>query len=176
MIAARYVSKSPDATPVASLVRAARAAARSIAAARRHDLVNARRYQTELEAARDLCPGDGFYHFWLGDLYARQGRYTESITELRQAVVSSPEDAYYSMRLGLVYLNSGRLHEAVTALRTAIDIAPQNASYHSLLGDTYVRLGYEREALMQYRHAGTLDPYDSDMIDRVRQIGAPEAA
>ena len=130
----------------------------------------------ELEMASSLSPDDGFYHFWLGDLYARAGRHRDAISELEQAAHSAPEDAYYKVRLGVVYMQAGRLHEAVGALRIAVDLAPGNASYHCLLGDTYVRLGYEREALLQYRHAGQLDPYDFDYIERVRRIGAPEAA
>ena len=109
---------------------------------------------------------DGFYHFWLGDLYSRAGRFADAIGSMQEATtVLAPCDAYYNVRLGVVSLQAGlspRGGRCFPAGNRVLE--PDNASYHCLLGDASARLGFERQALQHYRSAGRLDPYDALML------------
>jgi Flp pilus assembly protein TadD len=126
----------------------------------------------EMETARDLEPDNSFYHFRLGDLYARLGRRGDALVEMQQAAIFSPLDDYYNARLGMLYLEAGCAHEAVQALEQALHLAPTNPSYHCLMGNAYARLGEEQQSMLHYRLAGRLDLYDAAFVERMRGLNA----
>jgi hypothetical protein len=149
LVEARYAPRSPDSTPMVPLVRASRAAARAIAAARRHDVVTAEQQRTELEAAREaaakLAPGyaarpayqtaaratllrvDAEIAVTQGNVAAAEDMFRQALP-LEAAVLASdgayPGRASSCERLGELALAAGRALEAADRFACALEQTP----------------------------------------------------
>src|SRR5947208_1869760 len=80
------------------------------------------------KVAVQRAPADGFYHYWLDDVYLQLGQLPEAVRELQAAVVCSPYDDYYCVRLGMAFSLVNRGEDAVVVFRRAIRLRPDNAS------------------------------------------------
>lgn len=104
----------------------------------------------------------GTIDFYLGGVYARQGRIEEAIA----AYSSAGEGGTYAfaalVKQGDLLAMLGRLPEAVEAWRRVVRIAPRFAPAHHNLGAALRRLNRVPEALAHYEAALSLMPHDPD--------------
>jgi tetratricopeptide (TPR) repeat protein len=95
----------------------------------------------------------------LGWAYYGQGKLTEAMTELRQAVLINPDYCVGHYRLGQVYLDAGMVTDAVEEASrvTAANRCPiQDA--HRLLGAAQLRLGQVSDATGAFESCVALAP------------------
>jgi TolB-like protein/DNA-binding winged helix-turn-helix (wHTH) protein/Tfp pilus assembly protein PilF len=95
------------------------------------------RAQVEIQKALTLNVNDPSAHEWNGIFLSLQGRFDQSIKELRTAVELDPLNAEYLVTLGEVLTAAGRPVEAETQLNAAIGLDPAADSAHSLLAEVY---------------------------------------
>ena len=95
------------------------------------------RAQAEIQKALTLNVNDPSAHEWNGIFLSLQGRFDQSIEELRTAVELDPLNAEYLVTLGEVLTAAGRPVEAETQLNAAIGLDPAADSAHSFLAEVY---------------------------------------
>jgi TolB-like protein/DNA-binding winged helix-turn-helix (wHTH) protein/Tfp pilus assembly protein PilF len=97
------------------------------------------RAQVEIQKALALNVNDPNAHEWNGIFLSLQGRFDQSIDELRTAVELDPLNAEYLVTLGEVLTAAGRLVEAEAQLKAAIGLDPASDSAHFRLAEVYTR-------------------------------------
>lgn len=100
------------------------------------------------------------YHFQLGMLYRRLGRYDEAIRSLRKAVklFSGFEDAL--LELGAIYERTGRVGKARKAFEKSVRLKKRDSVARFRLGRLYLKEGKAREARDVLREVFHLTPAD----------------
>lgn len=114
----------------------------------------------EAERAVAIAPDSAEAHVALARILRSEGRYRESIDDLRAALVehSRPEEAY--LELAANYEAVGELGEAETCFRLAVAVAEEDWSLWNALGSFLVRAGRYEDAREAFRHAASLAPED----------------
>lgn len=92
---------------------------------------NLREAQGEFTAAVLLDPGSYRAHYYLGEIYQRQGRSTEAIAELK-ASLWSQETVRARLLLAEIYLSRSRWAEAREQIRAALVLDPGNTAARAL--------------------------------------------
>jgi predicted CXXCH cytochrome family protein len=100
-----------------------------------------------------LWPWETDALFSLGQAYARQGKFTDAIRTLRDAVSRNPESAAAFNDLGGTLLRAGSLKDADDALREAVRIQPEFSSLRMNLADALIKEGKLQEAQEQLEEA-----------------------
>lgn len=114
-----------------------------------------------LERARDVGITEPPLHFFLGDLYYRQGLYGESEATFRQALEHG-ESADVDNGLALTLLGQNRAAEALASVRRGLELAPEHTGLWMSLAHIEQRRGHAQgvreasEQLLQGQVAGTL--------------------
>jgi Flp pilus assembly protein TadD len=112
----------------------------------------AAKYRFEKALGIDPCHGS---HTDLGALYARMGKFDETVEELRLAVSLYPNDPAPSVELGALYLmrSVDRPGDAVAAFANARSVDPTSISAAMGLAHCHVLLGAEDDAEQELRSA-----------------------
>ena len=100
-----------------------------------------------------LAPWETDVLFSLGQAYARQGKFTDAIRVLRDAISRNPESAAAFNDLGGTLLRAGSLKEAEDALRESVRIQPEFSSLRMNLADALIKEGKLSEAQEQLEEA-----------------------
>jgi len=77
----------------------------------------------------------------LGLVLGKQGRYTEAVEFLCQAVTQAPGHFQLHNNLGMILHQMGKTDEAVSEFRRAIELRPDFAKAHNNLGVAMMKLG-----------------------------------
>lgn len=93
--------------------------------------------QTEIQKALTLNVNDPSAHEWNGIFLSLQGRYDQSIEELRTATELDPLNAEYLVTLGSILMAAHRPVEAEMQLKAAIGLDPASDSAHIALAKVY---------------------------------------
>jgi uncharacterized protein (AIM24 family) len=125
--------------------------------------------RAELEAARDLRPGDSKALSLLGLCYFRLGRYEPAKAVYAELVKAQPKDASLRLNLGLVHLKLGETLAAVNELSAARDLDPSQNRTIGYLGLAYARSGQYKRAREAFLAAG-----QDDLAREMEQYLAPE--
>ena len=88
------------------------------------------------------------------------GRFPETVRDLRRAVSLDPENPNVHHELGTTFLMTGNWDDARVELLETLRHDPNDADAHNALGFAYEKLGEIKPALDQYRIATRLDPSD----------------
>src|SRR5258707_5872070 len=97
------------------------------------------RAQAEIQKALTLNVNDPSAHEWNGVFLSLQGRFDQSVPELRTAVELDPLNADYLVTLGSILMAAGRPGEAEAPLKAAIGLDPASDGAHSSLAELYAR-------------------------------------
>src|SRR5207244_2840955 len=76
----------------------------------------------------------------LGDMYLRNGRHDEALTELLVALLINPSSAPSYSSIAQVDLTTGKYAEAVEAAGRALELDPQNNAAQYALATALIRL------------------------------------
>ncbi|MFN2202191.1 MAG: tetratricopeptide repeat protein [Caldilineaceae bacterium] len=96
------------------------------------------------------------------DVSSAQGKFDESIRDLRRAIrildVTGQESAEMRLILAQAQADDGLLEEAKDQVLRVLKLQPENALAYGLLGDVYGQLGLALAATDAYMQAFSLDP------------------
>ncbi|MBL8047918.1 MAG: tetratricopeptide repeat protein [Chthonomonas sp.] len=96
----------------------------------------------------------------LGEIYAREGRTSEGLAHLEEAVKLEPENPFPYLKLAEELRRRGYRERALRAIQGAVLFAPDQSFYHYWMGDILLELGRFDEALAAFRAAIELSPGD----------------
>lgn len=116
----------------------------------------------------EISPDDAEAQCNLGTDYAEQGRYTEAVAALKQAIRIKPDLAEAHYNLGMTYEDLNRCQEAIDAYKEAIRIKPDMSVAYNNLGVVYDKLCRHQEALDAYKQAIRVKP---DNVEACRNLG-----
>lgn len=105
-------------------------------------------------------------HLGLSQLYKREGRWRESITELEAALKSDPENAFHHFKLAELYAEIGDRKSALSAIQAAVVHAPDDPFYHYWQGDLLIAMNRPDDAVDALRAAVELSPGDDFLFLR----------
>jgi tetratricopeptide (TPR) repeat protein len=106
---------------------------------------------------RDVKQQPDFADAWhaLGSIHANEGRFTEGVTELKNAVALQPDNAVYIYALGNALRSdlsvAGNLREARNAFERAIELDPSLTVAHYYYGLMLEQTDEPEAALREYR-------------------------
>jgi len=110
----------------------------------------------------------------LGFVYGRTGRWTDAVSEEREAVRLAPGSASFLNGLAYTYAKQGvNLSDALTLIDRALFLEPDEPTYVETRGYVLFRLGRVHEALDLIRKASVKIPDD---VDTQRDLKEVEAA
>jgi Flp pilus assembly protein TadD len=128
--------------------------------------------QARIVCQRIADPNDPHRMILLGQLYFKNGAFSDAIDPLRQAAGLEPESFDAWDGLGLSLFSLKRYQEALPALRKAASLNPQNFQTLTLLASTLHALGDDAAALPVLEQAHNLNPDDPQVTARLEQLRA----
>ncbi len=110
-----------------------------------------------------VSPKNAAARNYLGFALAREGKYSEAIDQLTEALRLKSDYAEAHVNLGLVLDEQGRFQEAIRHFSEALRIDPKSAKAHANWGMALTRKGLLREAEKHYSEALRIDPEDAEV-------------
>jgi superkiller protein 3 len=107
-------------------------------------------------------------------VFERQGKRSEAIQNLREAIQLRPADWEAHDRLGLQLALDNKLQEAISEFWWVVQLRPEKAEGYLNLGIALARQGQYDEALDRLETARRLEPRNKkagEFIDAIRQRG-----
>ncbi|MCE9537236.1 MAG: tetratricopeptide repeat protein, partial [Nitrospirae bacterium] len=130
-----------------------------------------------METAIKLDPHHADALNYLGYSYAERGLKIEQALSLtKQAVALKPSNGYYVDSLAWALFKSGLLTEALAEMKRALTLAGNDPVLYEHLGDIYAKQQNLSEARESWLHALELDPSNTKLMDRFRDLGMGDPA
>ncbi|NNJ27639.1 tetratricopeptide repeat protein [Alienimonas chondri] len=129
----------------------------------------AERYDSAASAFREAAeadPGEGMFHFYLGDALQETGDHAAALAALEKAIELMPQHALSRYYAGLSHHNLGDYQAAVKRYREALAIDDSDPTMHQSYGLALRLLGLEEQAVEQFAIAAADNP----------ELGDPNAA
>ncbi len=126
--------------------------------------------QARIVCQRIADPNDPHRLILLGQLYFKNGAFSDAIEPLRQAARLEPESFDAWDGLGRSLFSLKRYQEALPPLRKAANLNPQNFQTLTLLASTLHALGDDAAALPVLEQAHNLNPADAQVTARLEQL------
>jgi len=127
------------------------------------------------KACIEIAPKHAKFHYYLGNLYLKQGDLERAHFEYRQALDLNPGLAGAYNNLGVTYESMGRVEDAMAAYQEAIRVGDHTDSYYNL-AVLLEKRGKWEEALKNYRIYLQRDSSSSWAESARKQIRALERA
>lgn len=125
-----------------------------------------------METAIKLDPHHADALNYLGYSYAERGvKIDQALSLTKQAVALKPENGYYVDSLGWAFFKSGLLTEALTEIKRAVALVGDDPVIYEHLGDIYAKQQRLSDAREAWLHALELDPSNSKLMERFRELG-----
>ncbi len=105
---------------------------------------------------------NAYFHFALGHLFSRQGRYEEAAESLKNAVFLNPQLSDARQLLASCYLHLDKEKSALSEVEAALQLNPISARMRLLLGRMYFGQGDYLSALSEFREATNINPRMAD--------------
>ncbi len=130
-----------------------------------------------METAIKLDPHHADALNYLGYSYADRGvKIEQALSLTKQAVALKPDNGYYVDSLGWAFFKSGLLTEALTEIKRAVALVGDDPVIYEHLGDIYAKQQKLPDAREAWLHALELDPSNSKLMDRFRELGMGDPA
>jgi len=125
-----------------------------------------------METAIKLDPHHADALNYLGYSYAERGvKIDQALSLTKQAVALKPSNGYYVDSLAWALFKSGLVTEALTEMRRAVALAGDDPVLYEHLGDIYAKQRNLSDARESWLHALELDPSNTKLMDRFRELG-----
>ncbi len=125
-----------------------------------------------METAIKLDPHHADALNYLGYSYAERGiKIDQALSLTKRAVALKPSNGYYVDSLAWALFKSGLYNEALTEMKRAVSLASDDPVLYEHLGDIYAKQRNMAEAREAWLHALELDPSNSKLIERFRELG-----
>jgi tetratricopeptide (TPR) repeat protein len=130
-----------------------------------------------METAIKLDPHHADALNYLGYSYAERGvKIDQALSLTKRAVALKPSNGYYIDSLAWALFKSGMLTEALTEIKRAVALTEDDPVLHEHLGDIYATQRNLSEARESWLRALELDPSNSKLMDRFRELGMGDPA
>lgn len=130
-----------------------------------------------MEAAIKLDPHHADALNYLGYSYAERGvKIDQALSLTKRAVALKPNNGYYIDSLAWALFKSGMLNEALAEIKRAVALAQDDPVLYEHLGDIYANQRNFSEARESWLRALELDPSNSKLMDRFRELGMGDPA
>jgi tetratricopeptide (TPR) repeat protein len=144
------------------------------------DLLRRSRYndaQTLFDEAIRSCPTDERAHWGIATTHWENGKRTEAIAHMREAVRLSGSNPEFIIRLGEMYLAEGDAAGAAAQAEQVLQGHRDRADAWALLGDSQSRSNQISEAIESYHRALLIQPdypqVQLSVAELYRRIGRP---
>jgi len=127
-----------------------------------HDTREYRRANSEIDAALELAPEDGFVRYAAGLIALLQRRYRAAEEHLGAAHRLRPNDARVLRSLAQLYDRTGRRQRSLSTLQEALTHEPENPRLRTDIGLHLLDSGRFVEAEAMAREALAADPENAD--------------
>jgi tetratricopeptide (TPR) repeat protein len=125
-----------------------------------------------METAIKLDPHHADALNYLGYSYAERGvKIDQALSLTKQAVALKPSNGYYIDSLAWALFKSDLLTEALTEMKRAVALAGDDPVLYEHLGEIYAKQRNFSDARESWLHALELDPSNSKLMDRFRELG-----
>ena len=125
-----------------------------------------------MEAAIKLDPHHADALNYLGYSYAERGvKIDQAVSLTKQAVALKPSNGYYIDSFAWALFKSGLFTEALTEMKRAVTFAADDPVLFEHLGDIYAKQRNLSDAREAWLRALELDPSNSKLMDRFRELG-----
>jgi len=125
-----------------------------------------------METAIKLDPHHADALNYLGYSYAERGvKIDQALSLTKRAVALKPSNGYYIDSLAWALFKSGLLTEALTEMKRAVVLAGDDPVLYEHLGDIYAKQRNLSDARESWLRALELDPSNSKLMDRFRELG-----
>jgi TolB-like protein/tetratricopeptide (TPR) repeat protein len=114
--------------------------------------------EAEFVRAIELSPSYATARQWYGEFLFFQGRYDESLVQLRRARDLDPLSPVVNTSLGKALLLARRYEEAIAQLQRTLALDPRFSGAHLTLGEVYVQKRMYRPAIAAFLEAASLSP------------------
>ena len=109
---------------------------------------------------------------YLGYSYAERGiKIDRALSLTKQAVALKPTNGYYIDSLAWALFKSGLVAEALTEMKRAVALAGDDPVLYEHLGDIYAKQRNLSDARESWLRALELDPSNTKLMDRFRELG-----
>ncbi len=130
-----------------------------------------------METAIKLDPHHADALNYLGYSYAERGvKIDQALSLTKRAVALKPTNGYYIDSLAWALFKSGSLTEALTEIKRALSLAGDDPVIYEHLGDIYAKQRNLSDARESWLHALELDPSNTKLMDRFRELGMGDPA
>ncbi len=124
-----------------------------------------------------IDPDDHTACNYLGFMWADKGVHLdEALSLIQRAVKLDPDNGAYLDSLGWVLFKLGRDGEALAQLRRAVAFMSDDAIVFSHLSDVLLKLGKTDEAITFLHHAGTLEPDNKEISEKLQKLKADQSS
>jgi tetratricopeptide (TPR) repeat protein len=114
---------------------------------------------------------------YLGYSYAERGiKIDQALSLTKRAVALKPNNGYYIDSLAWALFRSGSLSEALTEMKRAVSLAGEDPVLYEHLGDIYAKQRNLSDARESWLRALELDPSNTKLMDRFRELGMGDPA
>lgn len=113
---------------------------------------------TFYQRAQALEPAAVRWPYYLGVVYARQGRYDEAVASFRSVLSMDPTNRPADKRLARVLLDQGKLQESLRAYDALLAAEPADPEIRAGIGKVHAALGNTEEAVAHLARAVAIVP------------------
>ncbi len=97
-------------------------------------------------------------HYYLGNIHAKRGDFTQAEREYRAALELDPNNAVIHSNLGTMCAGRGDYDEAAKEFQCAVKLVPRRSEFRANLEAAYVKLKNHRAAEDEFRVALEINP------------------
>ncbi len=113
---------------------------------------------------------------WYGLLLGCQGRFEESIAQLRRSQELEPAQPIYSALIGMVLMYQRRYDDAIEQLQLTLEMDPNFPTVNTYLAAAYLRHGDYERAMEHLARARTLAPGSQGYLGQIHALSGRRAA
>ncbi len=125
----------------------------------------------QFQKAIEINPDYADAYNYLGFMYADHNlKLDEALRLIQQALTYEPDNGAFIDSLGWVYYRLGNLEQSMAQLQRAAKIIGADSVVYDHLGDVYRKMGNAAEALQHYQKASELDPTNSELLEKLKQL------
>lgn len=118
----------------------------------------------DLKGAIALDPEKSQAYEQLAALYDKEGRRSDMIAMLQEALKANPKNAVVHVSLGTVYQNDGKYERAIPEFKEAAKLDSTLFRAWAGLGESYLNLKQYAEAVEGFKRAAALDTASKDLF------------
>ncbi len=130
------------------------------------------KFNSAVQLKSDYSPA----RYQIAMVYQAQGKTSQEISALEQAIRNSPNDVGLAFQIGLVYYQEGNYQSARAALERATALNPNYANALYFLGLVYDKLGIRDKAIAEFQKVFELNPDNAQVKTILANLKAKKPA